>query len=95
MSEFESLSHKYNFVRKFFAKERYRKNRAVLFYRPNLLREICRNFTVDEIMDAIIDTMEQKRTNYFKTFIELLGETDSEERYDHYTYEPKQTEEAE
>lgn len=71
---FESHLHKYNWIRQHFAFERMRKHGASLFYQPERLRDVCRKYPVDVLMDAITETLKERRANYFNAFMEILGE---------------------
>lgn len=71
---FESLNHKYNVVRKLFWKERCKRSSDRLIYQPNILREICRKHEFDYIIDSINETMSKRRSNYFNSFVEIIGE---------------------
>jgi len=71
---FESLNHKYNVVRKLFWKERCKRSSDRLIYQPKVLRDICRKYEFDFIIDSINDTMSKRRDNYFNSFVEIIGE---------------------
>ncbi len=71
---FESLNHKYNVVRKLFWKERCKRSSDRLIYQPKILREICRKYEFDFIVDSINETMSKRRGNYFNSFVEIIGE---------------------
>ncbi len=78
---FETLTHKYNVVRKIFWQER----SDVLIYQPKTLRHICRKYEFDYIIDAINETVSKRRKNYFKTFVEIIGEEISKEYWKYYS----------
>lgn len=71
---FESLNHKYNVVRKLFWKERCKNSSDRLIYQPKKLREICRKYKFDFIVDSIYETMSERRGNYFNSFVDIIGE---------------------
>lgn len=83
-SNFESLTHKYNVVRKLFWKERCKRSSDRLIYQPQRLREICRRYDFDYIIDAIYITMKKKQTNYFNAFVIEIGQETSEGGWESY-----------
>lgn len=81
---FESLNHKYNVVRKIFWKERCNMSSRRLIYQPKMLREICRKYDFDFIIDSIDETMAKRRKNYFNAFVQIIGEEIKESKWECY-----------
>lgn len=83
---FESEVHKFNVVRKLFAKKRYYKTPAPLIYQPSRLRAICDRENLVDILVAIDLTFSERRENYFNAFIKIMGEEISEGAWRYYYY---------
>lgn len=81
---FDSLNHKFNVVRKIFYKERCKRRSAILIYQPKMLREICRKYDFDLIIDTIYKTVEKSRDNYFNFFVEEIGEEIVQGKWEYY-----------
>jgi hypothetical protein len=80
---FKNLTHKYNTVRKIFWEKRcstsfYSRYNIELYgrliYQPKQLREVCRKYSFDRLINAIDETIKLRRKNYFKSFLKILGE---------------------
>ena len=83
---FESELHKFNWIRKYFARRRYETGNAPLIYQEERLRKICASESVDELMDAVNAALSERRTNYFVAFLEELGHERSTGGWATYTY---------
>lgn len=81
---FESHVHKFNWTRKAFANKRRELHGASLIYQPGRLREVCKKYPVDTLLDAINEALGERRGNYFNAFISILGEEISEGGWDSY-----------
>lgn len=86
---FESLLHKYNWIRRYFATMRYENHGAVLMYQPRRLRGACRSYPIDRLIAAVDESLSQRRDNYFVAFLEILGEVPSYGGWDMYDYADK------
>lgn len=91
---FESLNHKYNYIRKYFAMKRQRGAPVCLFYQPDILAAICREFTADKIIEAINETTSQSRGNYFKYFAGIFFDEVHPGGYIHYSLNEHKKEEG-
>lgn len=78
---FESLQHKYNWVRKCFGLKR--KSLSIsqgnpqfngFYYQPQKLIEICKKYNIEKIIECIDTSLSEGRYSYWKTFLELIGE---------------------
>jgi hypothetical protein len=83
---FESELHKFNWVRRYFARRRFEQGSAPLFYQPERLRALCKVTPIDALTDAINAALERPRSNYFVAFLETLGEERSFGGWDSYLY---------
>lgn len=70
---FESLTHKFNFFRKYFAIKRQRGQEGIEFiYQYQTLMKICMEFDSADIVEAIEETTKHSRGNYFRFFAEMF-----------------------
>lgn len=71
---FESLIHKYNWVRWYFASRRRQEHNAPLRYQPRGLMRACKTFPVDTLTDAIETIISTRQSSYFAAFLEELNQ---------------------